>query len=100
MPQLTLGGVVLGLRSKPYDFTDKTSGERNAGISHRLFLWDPEAKEPVEINVPQDQLGAVGGLAEGELVMLNVEPRANNGRVGYRFQSVASSSPKAARAAS
>lgn len=98
--QLTLSGVVLGLRSKPYDFTDKLNGERNVGISHRLFLWDDAVKEPIEITVHQDVLGLVAGLAEGELVTLNVEPRSTNNRVSFRFQSVAQQSPKAARAAS
>lgn len=91
MPQLTLSGVVLGLRSKQYDFKDQQTGERNAGVSHRLFLWDPNACEPIEITVRQDVLGLVGNLGEGELVTLNVEPRSSNNRVAFQFQSVASS---------
>lgn len=100
MPNLTLSGVVLGLRSKPYDFTDPT-GKQTAGVSHRLFLWDPVATEPIEITVRQDRLGLVQGvLGEGEVVNLNVDVRANGNKVTYVFESRADAAVKPARAAS
>jgi hypothetical protein len=88
MPQMTLPGVVLGLRSRPYDFKNEQSGERVAGVAHRLFLWDTKAKEPVEVKVPAELLGLVGTLEEGQLVELNVEPRASGNKVTYQFDSV------------
>lgn len=99
MAQLTLSGVTLGLRSKSYDFEDRDTGKRNSGVSHRLFLWDSDNNEPIEVTVPQDQLGLVGSLAEGELTTLAVEARANQGRVSLRLLSVVSEPVKAARAA-
>lgn len=88
MPQMTLTGVVLGLRSKPYDFKDDKTGERNNGVSHRLFLWDLANTEPIEVTVRADVLGMLEAIAEGQLVTISVEPRANGNRVTYVFQGI------------
>lgn len=91
MAQLTLSGVVLGLREKEFDFVDQLTKERNAGISRRLFLWDPANNEPIEITVRDTDLPVIVSLAEGELVSLNVSPQARGNRVAFKFESVAPS---------
>lgn len=88
MTTLTLSGVVLGLRSKPYDFNND-AGERVAGTSHRLVMFDPQAVEPIELAVRQDHLGLVGGLAEGEMVSVQVTVSANNNKVVFSLAGVA-----------
>ena len=84
MPNLTLSGVVLGLQTKPYDFKN-ADGERVAGESHTLFLWDDANVEPVSVKVPQDRMGLVSDLGAGEVVRLSVTISANNSRASFRF---------------
>lgn len=84
MPNLTLSGVVLGVQTKPYDFKN-SDGERVAGESHTLHLWDDANTEPVAVKVPQDRLGLVADLGAGEVVRVAVSIAVNNNRAAYRF---------------
>lgn len=88
MPNLTLSGVVLGVQNKPYDFKN-ADGERVAGESTTLHLWDDANSEPVAVKVPQDRRGLVADLGAGEVVRVAISVgTTSGGRPQFRFERV------------
>lgn len=83
MPNLTLSGVVLGLKSNPYDFEDAESGQRKVGTSHKLYLWDDANSEPCAVSVPENLLPQAQALGAGEVIAVQVALFARNSRVSF-----------------
>lgn len=69
-PTSTVTGVLVALTTTPYNFVDKTTGERKSGDTVRCYVASPDGRKIDECKVPAEMRGSLVGIGMGTPVRI------------------------------